>query len=292
MLSSLNFNDLLELRGFDPAQVVLLRHRPREAQLRRAFNWLAAEKPDLFDAFQSSHGPQVEATLTKAAFVASFIGHRPGQAVFVGLYRVRGFKPITHAEIWASPALQALRALGMEGYDGKRPSILTFDLVATDFYADWKGKLVCNWVGERSWCRWAGRNAFLVHAIHEESLLVRSRPDWRSLVLSWPELKALPGSWRVALAQWRGVYFIHDKTSGKGYVGSAYGAENILGRWMNYAATGHGGNRLLRGCDPRGLEFSVIELVAQSLDADAVIRLESAWKQRLHTRKPHGLNDN
>ena len=41
--------------------------------------------------------------------------------------------------------------------------------------------------------------------------------------------------WKSALSQWRGVYFIFDATDGKGYVGSAYGSGNLLGRWLNYA---------------------------------------------------------
>jgi hypothetical protein len=29
-----------------------------------------------------------------------------------------------------------------------------------------------------------------------------------------------------------------------------------------------------------------------NMEADEVIRLESNWKERLHTRQPYGLNDN
>ena len=94
------------------------------------------------------------------------------------------------------------------------------------------------------------------------------------------------------LSEWRGVYFIFDTLDGKGYVGSAYGESNLLGRWLNYAASGHGGNRLLRQRDPRTFQFTILQRVSPDLDATAVVQLEGSWKRRLHTYAPYGLNDN
>jgi hypothetical protein len=70
------------------------------------------------------------------------------------------------------------------------------------------------------------------------------------------------------------------------------GDTNLLGRWKNYAARGHGGNRLLRQRDPRNFRFTILQRVSPDMDADDVIRLEANWKERLHTRQPFGLNDN
>ena len=116
-------------------------------------------------------------------------------------------------------------------------------------------------------------------------------PPWENIVLTLDELKILPGKWRGALAQWRGIYFIFDVSTGKGYVGSAYGQENILQRWLNYTATGHGGNKLLRACQSENLRFSILQRVSPDLEPDEVIHLEGSWKDRLHTRK-FGLNKN
>jgi hypothetical protein len=57
-------------------------------------------------------------------------------------------------------------------------------------------------------------------------------------------------------------------------------------------ASGHGGNRLLRERDPQHFHFKIFELVSPTMDADEVIHRENTWKERLHTRKPNGLNDN
>lgn len=57
-------------------------------------------------------------------------------------------------------------------------------------------------------------------------------------------------------------------------------------------AIGHGGNQLLRRRAPRGFHFSILQRLSPDMDASDVIRLESTWKERLHTRAPLGLNDN
>ncbi|VVS95965.1 conserved hypothetical protein [Erythrobacter sp. EC-HK427] len=101
----------------------------------------------------------------------------------------------------------------------------------------------------------------------------------------------MPSSWKAALAQWRGVYFIHDRARNAGYVGSASGAENILGRWQDYARSGHGGNRELRDSKPDDLVFSILERTSPDLAASEVVALEASWKARLHTRTT-GLNAN
>ncbi|HEY5137715.1 MAG TPA: GIY-YIG nuclease family protein, partial [Methylococcales bacterium] len=101
-----------------------------------------------------------------------------------------------------------------------------------------------------------------------------------------------PSRWKQILSQWRGVYYTFDASDGKAYVGSAYGNTNLLGRWENYAATGHGNNKLLRNRKPDHFQFSMLERVSPDMDTDEVIRLESSWKERLHTRSPSGLNEN
>jgi hypothetical protein len=110
--------------------------------------------------------------------------------------------------------------------------------------------------------------------------------------LAWPHLGVLPSRWKSDLSQWRGVYFIFDISDAKGYVGSAYGEDNLLGRWLNYAARGHGGNSLLRPRDPRNFQFTNLERVSPDMNADDIVKLEASWKRRLHTLQPYGLNEN
>lgn len=170
---------------------------------------------------------------------------------------------------------------------------LWFDLRLTPLFRHWHGKLIIKWPGlERSWSRWASQNNhFSIEAILDESLLTERMPDWREIVLSWDQLHRIPKSWNAALRQWRGIYFIFDVRQKKGYVGAAYGDDNIHGRWIGYAKTGHGGNRKLRTLNPKNFRFSILERVSPDTPSDEVIKREGEWKTRLHTRDS-GLNDN
>ena len=48
----------------------------------------------------------------------------------------------------------------------------------------------------------------------------------------------LPTRWKSAISAWRAIYYIFDTSDGKGYVGSAYGGENLLGRWKTMLPVG------------------------------------------------------
>jgi len=294
----MNLNDLLKVKDIDPEHVLVLRHRPNEPELNRVLPWLAAEKPDLFNAYQQTQGERVERAMqamSGTGYVASFIGREPGKALFVGLYSIGKSKPLSREQFWRVPAYIELKPFGMRGFADEHPttSVLWFDLTLTDFYADWKGRLIVGWPSpERSWWRRAHRNEFPIIAILEDSALDAAMPEWNDMDFTWEELGILPTRWKMALSQWRGIYYIFDTSERKGYVGSAYGDSNLLGRWLNYSARGDGGNKLLRQRDPRNFRFTILQRVSPDLDARDVIRLEGSWKQRLHTRTPHGLNDN
>ncbi len=83
-----------------------------------------------------------------------------------------------------------------------------------------------------------------------------------------------------------------DAADGKGYVGSAYGESNLLGRWLNYAESGDGGNKLLKSRDPSKFQFTILQRVSPDLEPREVIAIEESWKQRLHSFTPFGLNIN
>lgn len=290
----MEFNTLLTLQGISPGETILVRHRPREPELDRHLPRIVAERPDLYQNFQQFQGRILEKALHRARFLASFIRSGSARALFTGLYEVGGHEMLTREQARTMPASQELMAMGMRGFQPeqeKRDRIACFEMRPVDFYTRWIGKLSIEWPGgERSWWRWAHRNTMPVHAIAEESMLVMRLPEWPDIRLAWDELQMLPLSWRLSLAQWRGVYLIHDRSSGRSYVGSAYGEDNILGRWLNYAASGHGGNQKLRPLNPKNFVFTILQLVAPDMPADDVIRLEETWKYRLHTRGDHGLN--
>ena len=185
----MNLNDLLRRKDIDPKQVLVLRHCPLEPELNKVLPWLAAEKPDVFNAYQQTQTKQVEQEMKRAGCVAAFIGHEPGKALFVGLYSVKSAKPITPKEYWEIPANVELKTFGVKGFtkESPRPTILWFDLALTDFYPDWKGKLIVRWPPlDRNWHRWAHKpkNEMPVVAILDRSTLDAAMPEWNVIDLT------------------------------------------------------------------------------------------------------------
>ncbi len=295
----MDFKDLLRLRGHDPdtsGKIVLLRHRPFEPRLARAMPWLIVERPDLFETYQSVPG-RPQGAMQKAELVASFLGMQPRSAHFIGLYRIQAHRQLDFDEFWKIPNNHSLKDLGYEGFTAalaaKRGTVLQFELEILPFYPEWRGRLVIDFPPpERAWFRRVNWGSFPVRAITEESSFASSPPEWHEIDLTFAELAVLPRSWRARLSEWRGIYLIFDENAGKFYVGSACGAENILGRWQSYVRDGHGGNRELKGRDRADFRFTILERVAPDLSPEEVVAKENSWKARLHTRAPFGLNAN
>ena len=281
---------LLEKAGVDPAVTVVFRHRPPQPKLRQFLPSYVTERPELFKAYQSAQAGQAAAMLKRARFLASFIGQETDRATFAGVWRVEGYRAAAPTDVETGSPLAQLRDLGVGVVvEGEAPDLL-FELADMDCYSEWVGRLMIGWPTRGiSWKLWANTKVFPVRAIHEESRFVDDMPHWTELSLSWQELAHLPSSWRARISQWRGVYYIFDEERGRGYVGSACGEDNILGRWRDYAATGHGGNVRLRASNPEKLRFSVLEQMALNAEPERVVKLEQTWMLRLQTRA-HGLN--
>ncbi len=292
----MELNDLLQKQGIDPKEVLILRHRPFEPALNKVLPWIAADRPEWFNAYQQTQGPRLEKAMLGASFVASFIGAEAGKALFIGLYSIGEARPLTHEKYWEIPAYQSLLKHGMKGFTAEesRETILWFDLkLREDFYASWKGRLIVGFPPpERAWWRRADRNVLPVLSVLEDSALDRAMPDWDQISWTWDELRVLPTRWKVTLGHWRAVYYIFDTSDGKGYVGSAYGEDNLAHRWENYAVTGHGGNTQLKKRNPKTFIFTILQLVSPTMSFEEIVRIETSWKDRLHTRYPQGLNDN
>ena len=106
--------------------------------------------------------------------------------------------------------------------------------------------------------------------------------------------------WQSALQNVKGVYLITDKSTGKRYVGSAYGNFGLWSRWACYIGTGHGWNdELTKLIEKKGYEYALNNYKVTLLeyrpmktsDSDIIAR-ESFWKEALLTRGEYGYNKN
>lgn len=177
-----------------------------------------------------------------------------------------------------------------------------FDLRRSRFLCDLDDRLVIEWSKDPvNWAKTANdaRN-FPIMEIEE------SRPEpfpgFDQLLISFSDLEAVISDsrydqWRHALSSIQGIYLIADTKSGQLYVGKADGAQRILGRWTEYAKTGHGGNVALRELNELDLshrqhfQFSILRVFgpgAATADVDAA---EAHFKRALLSRQ-FGLNRN
>ena len=89
----------------------------------------------------------------------------------------------------------------------------------------------------------------------------------------------------MKLSSLNGIYLIRDKSSGKMYIESAYGEDDIYGRCLNYVLSVNEGIKELRGHqDPSRFEFSILEVIPHKSSAEEVIQLENRWKVKMETR--------
>lgn len=122
-------------------------------------------------------------------------------------------------------------------------------------------------------------------------------PGYEKVNIAWDELKRVieKDNWKTALQNQKGVYLLTDISNGKMYVGSAYGAQMILGRWRAYVNNGHGSNVGLRTLAfehiKANFRYSILDIYKSTTDDQIIIDRESWWKQVLQSRK-FGYNEN
>ena len=166
-----------------------------------------------------------------------------------------------------------------------------YDLVSSPKLDEYRNRLVIEWgPGYRSWVQLARKKEKTIIEIHRSA----SEPQFPGFLDFRERLNTLastPESWRAALSAVSGVYLFTHPDTGKQYVGSAQGAGGFWGRWEQYVASGHGGNKRMQGIPAADYQISVLEVASSSAGADVLAEMEERWKKKLLTRK-FGLNAN
>lgn len=146
-------------------------------------------------------------------------------------------------------------------------------------------------------------DSFTVHSLLPEPYAGEAFPGHDKLDHTLAELKVVVGQnradWRVALQHMKGVYVLHDRTTGEPYVGAAYGDIGIWDRLCQYAGSLHGGNvglaRMVKEKGPEyardNLSFSLLEFWSMRTEDQHVLDRETYWKRVLMSRE-HGFNFN
>jgi hypothetical protein len=284
-MASLGILDMLGFYGFDRNwRGKLVRHKedkyPVEELLRQG--WL-----DIYQAYQGK--PRFDGL----DVIVSFYGLRGTRSCFYGVFKVIRRRP-------GSEGLIPDNCPYVPEWREKCPYF--YDLERLPGYEALEHRLVIDW----------GRGALAWHQQLSNKPVLELLPEGRGLpdfgdylefTLSHHDLKVLYGhqdahrDWRASLEAVAGVYLILAETSGDQYVGSAYGATGIWGRWEDYAKTGHGGNKLLieliekDSHSPEHFQYSLLQVLPKTLTREEVIRREALYKRKLGTRA-RGLNLN
>ena len=272
----LTFNDLLRLEDIDEKRTRLVRHRDGRLAPARLHEAWREDRP----AFEDYQRVQKRDIFHVGDLIASFIVTEAGKTVFVGMYAVEG-----------KGAARAGQVDALTGHDVS--DHFNYDLRPTGDLAAYVDRAVIDWgAGHRSWVQRASRQEkpiIEIAAQHEPRF-----PGFREFVRRVDEIPSLPNGWKQVLRSVKGVYLLVDVESGQQYVGSAKGADSLLGRWMQYATDGHGGNVGLRAAGRSGrrsYQVSVLEVVDENTPDDSIERIEAGWKRKLMSGT-FGLNEN
>ncbi len=266
----------------DPGKIRLVRHGNKEIPIHKTFT----EDLPRLEAYQSFQKPKKFGDSSSIAVIAPY--HKT-TALFLGLWNINGCKENSKFTNEILLELQKHDLPEIWFNDSVR-----YDLKKNDILDDLSERLVIEWgAATVSWVQ--SKNKKVVELKGEKS--IGDFQSFDQVDLNFHDLKMMiqfPDTnltWLKTLSSVNGIYLIKDKISGKLYVGSAYGAQGIYGRWSSYAKNGHGGNIELQGLDPTNFQFSILEIVPATTTADGVIDCENRWKEKLGTRQ-FGLNKN
>ncbi len=137
----------------------------------------------------------------------------------------------------------------------------------------------------------------IVAQIIEDKYEDEEFPGYEKVNISWEVMNRVlkKSSWKTALQNQKGVYLISDSSTGKMYIGSAYGKDMLLGRWEAYLRNGHGGNDDLKKLEPKYIKenfrYSILDIFKSTVEDKFIIARESWWKETLMTRT-FGYNRN
>lgn len=281
-MASLYLCDILKRNNLEPARIKLLRHSKNHSRFKKCYD---AECMDVYQRIQN------KGFFDKFDYVLSFVSEPGTSAKFVGCFSVGYGVPINASMMPKDFPVPEMFVEDSYYYD-LRPSELLGDL---------RERLIIDW----------GNSAVSWHqkATNEKGFLaIQANPKtaftgYENVVLSFNELKdvimdkTLYENWHTALSSIYAIYLITDVSSGRHYIGSAYGKGGLLGRWEQYIKTWHGDNNGLKevlNIDPEGyknFQFSIMQILPKTITEDEVILIENLYKKKLGS-KVFGLNKN
>lgn len=278
----MNIIELLNLRGLDTTtnKIKFVRHQDKRFDVHELYHL------GYIEAYQSYQAKPI----FECDFIVCFLGMDNSRAKFFGVYRVGESKPASEVPL----------PVGFPHPQMIEKDDIHYDLEPVPGFEDLIDRVVIDWGGSAlAWHQWL---------VEKEVIEILPKghvkfPGYLDFTITFDELVDIVNypeanrEWNRSLSEVAGVYLILDAMTGKQYVGSACGQEGIIGRWRQYAKSGHGENQQLKDLvieEPgysRNFRFALLQTLSKSLTKEEVIKCEVRWKSRLGTRV-FGLNSN
>lgn len=237
-----------------------------------------------YNLFLKWQSEQSDADMKNVDYLVVFLGEEHWECRFIGVFRNYGSPQPTKN--------------GNSVYDIRE--VKGFEVL--------KDLVVIDWGKSRTWMQnWTTNKEVkrIEQAKDSDGLPLFFR--YEDVMLSFSQLRKVveDKDWRAKLESVNCVYLILDKANGKQYVGVTYkdvkpGIKNgILGRWSEYAQTGHGGNKLLEQLlakegiqyAEKNFQWTILETLPLNVISKVAIDREKMYKEKFGTRK-FGYNEN
>lgn len=282
---ALGIIDVLQLAGFDRTKrTKLVRHLSQYDAIDELI------RNGWFEVYQSYQSNKVFHNVDQ---IISFYGLSNNRAAFYGVYSVEGHVAANAgANIVGCPSIDRWRNTCNFYYALNRDK--RFD--------EFRDRIVIDWgLGALAWQQKLRNKP--IFEIFPTGRKLDPFGDFLEFSLSYQQLQDLFANedahrdWKIPLSNVAGVYLILAQKTGDLYIGSAYGASGIWGRWKNYAESGHGSNVKLKQLIeidpdyPKSFRFSVLHILPRTMSREEVIQREKEYKIKLGTRAT-GLNSN
>ena len=166
-----------------------------------------------------------------------------------------------------------------------------YELALDSRMSDLVGKMTIEWgEGTRSWIQRADNQNKQILELRKQ-FKEDDFPGFLNFIKPLSEIEKIPTGWINVLTNSKGIYLLTCPRTKEQYVGSATGETGFLGRWLDYAQTGHGGDVALKSRDPSDYQVCILEVAGTALSSEQILELEAKWKRKLQSREM-GLNRN
>jgi len=276
--------EVLKARGFgiDFEKIKMVRHKHSPWDLTELV------RRGQFDIYQWVH---IKPIFKDCDYVISFLGFGKSKAKLNGIYRITGSTELEQKN-WPKEFLYQDMPCGVKHQ---------YFFEKLKQFEDFENRLVIDWgTATRQWGQWLKDKPIL--EILPEGY-IGNFSGYLDFILTFSQLKEMidystsNNVWHQKLSGVGGIYLMLDTKTGKQYIGSASGPEGILGRWRDYAASGHGGNKqlkkLVQGNESyvHNFRYTILQTLPKTITKKEIISFESLYKNKLGS-KVFGLNEN